>query len=133
MIDTSKLKTTLLSISKTIFWMISVLVFSFLFISLVGWYWSYYDLGIGFQANTFVLFVLYLPSIIIFLSITTILSNHFLKKLINSRIFGSMVSILILFIFVIILFFIEVWRTASTIPNLDLISFLWKYFSGKLW
>ena len=133
MIDTSKFKRTLQLISKTIFWMITILVFSILFISLVGWFWSHYDLGIGFQANSFVLFVLYLPSIIIILSIATIISNYFLKKLIDSRIIGSMVSLLILLILVIILFFIEVWRTASTIQNLDLFNFLRMYFSGKLW
>lgn len=100
--------------------------------NLIGSYWSYYDLGIGYSTNSYVLFVLYFPSIFILLTIAISASSFFLKKMIVSNYLVTLITILISIFLVAAGFLLEVWRTSSTVASLDLFDFLRRYINGNL-
>ena len=115
-----------------LFWSIIVFALSMQYVSLILWYWSYYDLGESIP-NRFVAFVGNLPMMIGILSIATPVSNHFFRKVVESKLIKAALIIIVLLIIIASGFMIEVQRTASSVTNLDLLDFLMNYFSGSLW
>ena len=128
----SQIRNAFLILIEFLFWLILVIGFTLLFGNLVNSYWLYNDLGIGSGANTFALWIGYLPPMFIVLAITVPISNVVLQK---RKVPYWLVIIITVFIMILLIgigFLKEVWHTSSSIHNLDLIDFFNNYVHGTL-
>ena len=126
------LKSVASALVKLVAWLCLITLMAFFFGSLVISFWSYYDLGIGYPANTFAICAMYVPGMFILLGIF-VSASHLASN--RTRVpywvrfpITLLVSILIVFLG----FLCEVWRSSPNIADLDLMDFLSRYSSGTL-